>query len=241
MRKMILLCSLSSAVFRYPRRSLGLEKEFTLKRIRVSLAAIAVLSVLGFEQTSLAMPVVERAVYDTSALYEALNPSIVKIHADSKTGSGFLVSNSGLVATNHHVVQNARYLAVEFSDGRKVRGELIVLNPKNDLAVLKVNRTLVAGLKPLELISADEEKLLKAGSPVFAFGSPRSQTFLMTQGIISKIEPNVLMGDFLIRPGNSGGPLVNSRGQVIGINTFHDDGIAGAVRARMLRDRSIGC
>lgn len=178
----------------------------------------------------------QRVAYDYSEMYETLNPSIVKIHADGGSGSGFLVTQNGIIATNHHVVQNSRYIAVQFADGRKVRGEIIVLNPRYDLALVKVNSSTVASLRPLPLLPSDRDSTVKAGIPVVAFGSPLSQTFLMTQGIVSKVEEEVLLGDFLIGPGNSGGPLVNLNGEVVGINTFFNSGIAGAVRVGLLRE-----
>jgi len=179
---------------------------------------------------------VERVTYDYSAMYEKLNPSIVKIHADSGTGSGFLVDARGMIATNHHVVRNARYLAVEFADGRKVIADVLLLDAKHDLAILKVNRATLKNVSPLPLLPTERDSSVKAGIPVVAFGSPLSQTFLMTQGIVAKVEPAVLLGDFLIQPGNSGGPLVNLGGEVIGINTFAEGRVSGAVRVNVLRD-----
>lgn len=174
--------------------------------------------------------------YDYTAMYDALNPSIVKVHSDSGSGSGVLVDSRGMIATNHHVLTNSRYVAIEFADGRKVAADVVLLDARNDLAVLKVNSTALNGLKPVPLLPADKDDAVKAGSPVVAFGSPLSQTFLMTQGIISKVEPGVLLGDFLIQPGNSGGPLVNLAGEVVGINTFAERGISGAVRVNKLRE-----
>jgi hypothetical protein len=168
-------------------------------------------------------------------MYESLNPSIVKVHSDSGTGSGFLVDAAGLFATNHHVVRNTRYVAVEYADGRKVAANIVLLDAKHDVAILRVNKTTVKGLSPLRLLPAERDASVKAGTPVVAFGSPLSQTFLMTQGIVSKVEPDVLLGDFLIEPGNSGGPLVNLDGEVIGINTFAERAISGAVRVHVLR------
>src|SRR5262249_20943216 len=75
-------------------------------------------------------PLAQKVAYDYSRMYDALNPSVVKIHTDSGTGSGFLVSKEGLIATNHHVVRNSRFVAVQFSDGRKVRADIVVLNPR---------------------------------------------------------------------------------------------------------------
>jgi S1-C subfamily serine protease len=133
-------------------------------------------------------------------------------------------------------VKNARYVAVELADGRKVVADVLLLDPRHDLAILKVNRSVVGNLAPLPLLPAEADPSVRAGIPAVAFGSPLSQTFLMTQGIVSKVEERVLLGDFLIQPGNSGGPLVNLAGQVIGVNTFGEGRTSGAVRVNLLRD-----
>lgn len=177
----------------------------------------------------------QQIAYDYSALYEALNPSIVKIHADGGSGSGFLVSPNGLIATNHHVVRNSRHLTVQFADGRKIIASVVTLDPQFDLAILKIHSQVVAGITPLRLLPEARDVDVKAGIPVLAFGSPLSQTFLMTQGIVAKVENGVLLGDFLIQPGNSGGPLVTLNGFVVGVNTFAEQGISGAVRVTVLR------
>lgn len=189
--------------------------------------------------SSTAQPVagaVQQIAYDYSALYERLTPSIVKVFADSGHGSGFVVSADGLIATNHHVVNNARYTAVQFADGRKVAAAVVLLDARFDVAILRVHRNIVQGVTPLTLLSAEQEARLKAGVPVLAFGSPLSQSFLMTQGIIAKVERDTLLGDFLIQPGNSGGPLVNLDGHVVGINTFGEGRTAGAVHVNVLRN-----
>jgi len=200
------------------------------------IASLCLLTLLLVSYVRAQSPQAQSVAYDYSEMYETLNPSIVKIHADGGTGSGFLVTNNGIIATNHHVVQNSRYIAVQFADGRKVRGEIIVLNPRYDLALVKVNSSTVSSLRPLPLLPSDRDSTVRAGIPVVAFGSPLSQTFLITQGIISKVEEEVLLGDFLIGPGNSGGPLANLNGEVVGINTFLHGGIAGAVRVGLLRE-----
>jgi hypothetical protein len=175
--------------------------------------------------------------YDYGAMYAAVNPSIVKVHADAKHGSGFLVSTKGFIATNHHVVKNARYLAIEFADGRKVPCEVVRLDSRFDLAIIRVHPSTVEGLAPLPLLPREKDSRLRAGTPVVAFGSPRSLTFLITQGVISKVEDRSLLGDFLITHGNSGGPLLNLDGEVVGVNTFlSNDTFSGAVRIHLLRD-----
>lgn len=178
----------------------------------------------------------QRIAYDLTAMYEAVNPSIVKVHVDAGSGSGFLVRADGLIATNHHVVRNSRSIAVELADQRRFYADIVTLDAQFDLAILKINRDVAAAMKPLAMLPAERDSSVKVGVPAVAFGSPLSTTFLMTQGIVSKVEERVLFGDFLIKAGNSGGPLLNLDGEVIGVNTFGIDDISGAVRVGLLRD-----
>ena len=178
----------------------------------------------------------KRVTYDYSALYDKLSPSIVTVEADAGNGSGFIVDEIGLIATSHHVVTSTRFLSVQFHDGRRVEAEIVKLDPRADLALLKVHEQHVQGLAPLELNSPNGRDHIKTGTPVLAFGSPLSLTFLVTQGIIARVNEDTLLGDYLIESGSSGGPLVTLDGNVIGINTFGIRGIAGAVRVHLLRD-----
>src|SRR5437762_4046828 len=174
--------------------------------------------------------------YDYSSLYEQVSPAVVTVMTDDGSGSGFLASSSGLIATNHHVVRNTHYLAVQFSDGRKVEAKVVAVNPFHDMALLKVNSEIVSNIRPLPILAEDREDSVKVGIPVVALGSPLNQKFLMTQGILSKVEQSTVLGDFLLQPGNSGGPLLNRDGEVIGINTFGEANISGAIRVGTLRD-----
>ena len=194
---------------------------------RLAFTKIVVLLALAYVLLN-AQPV-ERITYDYTSLYERLSPSIVKVEVDSAHGSGFLIDPRGLIATNHHVVQNTRFLAVQFPNLVSARAEIVSLSSRYDLAILKVHRKFVKGLPPLMFISQEEEKNIKPGLPVVAFGSPVGLTFLATQGIVSKVEERTLLGDFLLEPGNSGGPLVSLDGKVIGVNTFGVRDIGGAV------------
>ena len=174
--------------------------------------------------------------FDYSLLYELTSPAIVTVSTDDGSGSGFLATSSGLIATNHHVVRNTRYLAVQFSDGRKVQAKVVAVNPFYDMALLKVNSAVVENVRPLTILPEDREASVKVGIPVVALGSPLNQRFLMTQGILSKVEEKTVLGDYLLQPGNSGGPLLNREGEVIGINTFGEANISGAIRIGALRD-----
>jgi hypothetical protein len=177
----------------------------------------------------------QSAVYDCSKLYEKAIPAVVQVQTDDGTGSGFLISDDGHIATNFHVIRDSKYLAVQFPDGRKVKAVAVATNSRYDMAILKVNSEIVRGIRPLPIISAALEKDLKPGIPVVALGSPLDQKFLITEGILSKVDDIAMLGDFVLQPGNSGGPLLNMDGEVVGINTFGEGAIAGAIRIGTLR------
>src|SRR5262245_18269894 len=189
--------------------------------------AVLLLPVAGFAQA---------IAYDYSKLYEAVSPAVVQVSTDDGTGSGFLVTPFGHIATNYHVVRHSRYLAVQFPDGRKVKAVVAAVNPAYDMAVLKVNSEVVEGIKPLRVLPEERDNTMKVGIPVVAIGSPLNQKFLMTQGILSKVGDTIVLGDFLLQAGNSGGPLMNSQGEVVAINTFGEGNIGGAIRVGALRD-----
>lgn len=137
-------------------------------------------------------------------------------------GSGTVLSADGYILTNNHVVANASELKVHLADKRTFTARVIGCDPQTDLAVVKIEAT---NLKP---VSFGDSKLLKVGQWVAAFGSPYGIDQTMSSGIISAKsrasqhivdEEDYLQTDAAIHPGNSGGPLVDLQGQVIGINT----------------------
>ncbi len=152
---------------------------------------------------------------------------------EENIGSGFIISQDGLIITNKHVVSNeeANYQILTY-DKKKFTVEKIYRDPLNDLAILKINPGLNK-LKPLKLGNSDNIKL---GQLVIAIGTPLGEfTNTVTSGIISGLGrgitagspfegyveklDNVIQTDAAINPGNSGGPLLNSKGEVIGVNT----------------------
>jgi hypothetical protein len=177
----------------------------------------------------------QAVAYDFSKLYETISPAVVQVTTDSASGSGFLITPFGHIATNFHVIRHSRYLAVQFPDGRKVKAIVVAANPQYDMAVLKVNSEVVSNIQPLPVLTEEQEKTVKVGIPVVAIGSPLNQKFLMTQGILSKVDETTVLGDFLLQSGNSGGPLVNFDGEVVAINTFGEGSISGAIRIGALR------
>ncbi|MCL4137634.1 UNVERIFIED_CONTAM: hypothetical protein GTU68_065535, partial [Idotea baltica] len=137
-------------------------------------------------------------------------------------GTGFLIDTEGHILTNNHVIDGADEVKVTLSDNRKFDAEIVGLDPRTDLAVLKIN---AKNLIPLKLGDSDS---LKIGEWVLAAGNPFGFDNSYTAGIVSGKGRSLMRGtqyeDFIqtdaaINPGNSGGPLVNLDGEVIGINT----------------------
>jgi serine protease Do len=137
-------------------------------------------------------------------------------------GSGFIIDPSGIVITNNHVVGDANDIVVILTDGRKLKAKVIGKDPKVDVAVLKVESD-----KPLKTVKFGDSDKMRVGDGVMAVGNPFGLGETVTAGIISARNRNIDSGpydDFLqtdasINKGNSGGPLFNLQGEVIGINT----------------------
>lgn len=138
-------------------------------------------------------------------------------------GSGFVVSEDGYIVTNNHVVSNADEIFVKFSDGREYKTKLIGTSPEVDIAVLKIESN--EKFKPLEFSDSDKVEI---GQWSIAFGNPMGLNDSMTVGVVSasgrsslgieEIE-NFIQTDAAINQGNSGGPLIDINGKVIGVNT----------------------
>lgn len=156
---------------------------------------------------------------EQQALFEAVAPSVVFIRRGASFGSGFFVSEDGLVLTNAHVVGDAQSVDVVLSDGRRFTGKVREKgDQKIDLALVQVP---VKGVRPLELDALSE---IRIGSFVASVGHGEGAIWTFNAGMISNIHPvgserPVLQTQIPLNPGNSGGPLVNRQGRVVGIVT----------------------
>jgi serine protease Do len=143
-------------------------------------------------------------------------------HKMSSLGSGFVIDQSGIVITNNHVIGDANDIVVIFTDGRKLKATIVGKDAKVDVAVLKVESD-----KPFKTVKFGDSDKARVGDGVMAVGNPFGLGETVTAGIISARNRNIDSGpydDFLqtdasINKGNSGGPLFNMAGEVIGINT----------------------
>jgi serine protease Do len=144
-------------------------------------------------------------------------------HKTTSLGSGFIVDTSGIVVTNNHVIADADEITVIMNDGSKFKAELVGVDKKTDLAVLKFTPS-----KPLTAVTFGDSDKLRLGDWVVAIGNPFSLGGTVTAGIVSAKNRDIATGpydnyiqtDAAINRGNSGGPLFNLDGQVIGVNTL---------------------
>ena len=179
---------------------------------------------------------------------ETLRPAVVNLRAgkgrDGGSGSGVLFTPDGFLLTNAHVVRHFHRPRIRLHDGREIEGRVIGTDPWTDLAVVQ------AEAQALPYAQLGDSALLRVGQLVVAIGSPFGFESTVTAGVVSALGrtlrtltghlvDNVIQTDAALNPGNSGGPLVDSRGRVIGINTAiiaPAQGICFAIPANMARD-----
>ncbi len=154
-------------------------------------------------------------------LFEKHKDAVVKITTREASGSGFVISKDGLVITNAHVVRGSdgtvsEQVIVKLADGTKLSASVLGTSKYQDLALIKIPNQ--SRLKALKLASS---KSLKVGQNVYAIGAPFGEENVFTAGILNKFDASqaLLFHDARINSGNSGGPLIDSQGQVIGVNT----------------------
>ena len=149
-------------------------------------------------------------------------------------GSGFVIDKDGYIVTNYHVIESARQIEVNFSGDDRVQATIVGVDPSTDLALLKINAQARA-LTPLPLGDSDA---VRVGDAVVAIGNPFGLERTVTAGIVSALQreitaPNgytidkVIQTDAGINQGNSGGPLLNAQGKVIGVNSQIEPGNTG--------------
>lgn len=165
-----------------------------------------------------------QAVVHIKVIKKATNPQTRQAVEQPGSGSGFVISSDGFIVTNNHVIENAISIKASFADGLELNATLVGADPSTDIAVLKLYD---GELKPLQFANSD---LLEPGQIAIAIGNPMGLQHTVTAGVVSatgrslranngRMIDDVIQTDAALNPGNSGGPLVNSEGKVIGVNT----------------------
>lgn len=154
---------------------------------------------------------------DFSKIISQVMPAVVSVQTDKSIGSGAIITNDGYVITNQHVIEGANALVVKTFDGQRYSAQVIGQDAAIDIAVLKIEGSFTG----LQFANSDNANI---GEKVVAVGSPLGLEFTVTEGIISSINREYngvkyFQIDVPVNPGNSGGPLVNKLGQIIGINS----------------------
>ncbi len=190
----------------------------------------------GGASSATATAAVAGATMDVAAMYRKYGSGVVRIDHGSGLGSGFVFDKDGYILTNAHVVDGADGdITVSFSNEERVTAEVVGVDNATDVAVLKVDMPSSA----LTVIPLGSSRDLQVGSPVVAIGNPFGQDRTVTTGIISAVARSIqapngfsingaIQTDAAINQGNSGGPLLDMRGQVIGINSQINTGGTGS-------------
>ncbi len=158
---------------------------------------------------------------DFSGIINDAVKSVVSVASERSAGTGFIIDEKGFIVTNYHVIQGGSNIRVLTYEKKVLDAEVVGFDSFRDIALLKISGS---GYEKLELADSDE---LRVGNKVIAIGNPLGLSFSVTEGIVSAVDREGPTGleeyvqtDVSLNPGNSGGPLIDIRGRVVGINNF---------------------
>ena len=181
-----------------------------------------------------------RELSKAASIYQNMSKAVVTLIAAGH-GSGVLIDSSGLILTNYHVVRDNDEIEVRLRKDVSLHGNVLAKDPEHDMAIVQVNLSGISGYRVAKLSA--NQPLAIIGEKVIAIGSPidlNEYEKTMTLGVVGKTKDGIISHDASINGGNSGGPLVNYDGDVIGINTFVSSskgpGLGNAMAASFAKD-----
>lgn len=181
-----------------------------MKKILIIISLLVTLPALAFD----------REEHSIISLYKKINPAIVCIDAQIRSGSscgtGCIIDKTGVILTSAHVIEDGKNIIITLFDGKSYEAKVIKkFGEKQDIILLKINAN-----KNLKTVKLGDSEKIEVGQKVLAIGNPFGFSGTLTRGIISRIDysANRIQTDAAINPGSSGGPLLNQKGEIIGIN-----------------------
>ena len=163
---------------------------------------------------------------DFSEIIEETIKGVISIKTDKSIGTGFIISEDGYAITNYHVISDGIYIQGHTYDEKEHEATLIGYDQLSDIALIKIEANWLEGER-FNALEFDNSDNVQIGEQVIAIGNPLGLSFTVTEGIVSSVDrqgPNGLADyiqtDVTLNPGNSGGPLINRAGKVIGVNNF---------------------
>lgn len=152
----------------------------------------------------------------TDAVLQQVKPTVVMVYGADGVGSGMILRSPGIILTNKHIVDNFATVKVQIADGTIYDGTVVDFDLQHDLALIKLKQSALN----LPIITLAEQVNVRAGDRVYAIGSPGGKAGTLTSGTFTRITPegSLQTSVGLLNPGNSGGPLLNQHGIVIGVN-----------------------
>lgn len=196
------------------------ENQFNINEIVDELAAQR-------EDLDIEIELLKASQKDFSGVIEDSIREVVNIRTDKSAGTGFIIDSRGYVVTNSHIIDGSSVVRVQTFDGEVYEARVVGSDSVLDVALLKIS----GFFDRIELADSGD---VQVGEKVIAIGNPLGLSFTVTEGIVSGLKrkgPNGLdiyiQTDVTLNPGNSGGPLINSEGKVIGVNNFKIGGAEG--------------
>ena len=171
--------------------------------------------------SSALIPSTDRDISRGGEMFKTLRNGVVTVQGELEPGTGFIIDDSGLVLTNQHVIDQSNEVRVRFDKQTAVRARVLAVDKERDLAILQVNLSVFPQVRILELAANDlADKSVIEGERVFTIGAPLLQEKILSSGTVGKIDGRAILTDVTFSSANSGAPLFNSIGQVVGVTTF---------------------